>query len=103
MKKMTFGEIRSLFNKHNSDNGITQQFADKTPLRAVVVFTPKGWVSGLTEEELSWVIRSDNKFFLGTAGSSLYADCLDGSEHAVRLDYVLNCDHKVAYCYLLEQ
>ena len=105
MKKITFTELCEKFYKHNEENGVTSQFADKKALVGVVVFKQESWPDAKEEyalESRSYALSSDNKFFVpGMGGNSIYADCLDGTDRGVRLDWYLR-DWKIDYCYIKE-
>lgn len=103
MKKMTFAEVSDLFYKHNEENGCTQ-FSDNARLTAVVVFKQGSWFNAeYTEVQRSYRFVSDNKYFLpDMCGNSIYANCLDGSENGVRLDWYLG-KWEVDYCYIEEK
>lgn len=101
MKKLTWSEVEELMWKHNRDNNITVKGIDKHPITCVVVFKQGDWFrKEFTEVERSYRVSSDNKAFIpGQIGSSIFADCLDGTENGVRLDYYIN-RWKVDYCYM---
>ena len=101
MKKLTWSEVEELMWKHNRDNNITVKGTDKHPITCVVVFKQGDWFrKEFTEVERSYRVSSDNKAFIpGQIGSSIFADCLDGTENGVRLDYYIN-RWKVDYCYM---
>lgn len=103
MKKMTFAEVCDLFYKHNEEKGCTQ-FSDNERLTAVVVFKLGPWFNAeYTEIQRSYRFVSDNKYFLpDMCGNSIYANCLDGSENGVRLDWYLG-KWEVDYCYIEEK
>ena len=64
--------------------------------------TGKGMIDGLTEIQRSYRVQSNEKYFLPQMlGNSLFADCLDGTEFGVRLDWY-KADWEVDYCYLEE-
>lgn len=99
MKKMTFSELEKVFYEFNKEHGVTQQF-QKPFLTAVVVYTGKGMIDGLTEVQRSYRIQSNNKFFLPSMlGNSLFGDCLDNTETGIRLDWYRG-DWEVDYCYI---
>jgi hypothetical protein len=102
MKKMTLQEVFALFYKHNEENPTTQ-FGDEKRLTAVVVFKQGPWFNAeYTETERSYQFSSDNKYFIpGMGGNSIYANCLDGVERCVRLDWYIH-KWEVDYCYLVD-
>ena len=103
MKKMTFAQVSAAFYKHN-ENRVTTQFGDNERLTAVVVFKKENWPDkDFSEESRSYRFTSDNKCFVpGMCSSSIFADCLDGSDNVIRLDWYLN-DWKIDYCYIEEK
>lgn len=75
--------------------------------KAVIVFTADSFNKPYSVESRSYLVSRDNKFFQKSkCGNSLFGDCLDGSEDAIRLDwYIYNCDGKswkIDYCYIIE-
>lgn len=100
MKKISFGELRDRFHKHNEENGINSQFSDKNAIKGVIVFKESNWRKKYNEESRSYQVRSDNKYFLPTmGGNSLFASCLDGTDECLRLDYYFG-RWEVEYCYI---
>ena len=97
---MTLQEVVTMFHNHNEKRDVSQ-FADCERLTAVVVFKQGPWFKAeYTEEQRSYAFSSDNKYFIpGMGGNSIYADCLDGSEYGVRLDWYFG-KWEVDYCYL---
>lgn len=70
--------------------------------KAVIVFTEDSFDKPYTEQERSYEIRSDAKYFDGSKlGNSLFGNCLDGKDHNVRLDWYLGEWH-IEYCYIVE-
>ena len=98
--KLSFSNISAKFYEHNKQHNITGQYEDKKPLYAVVVFSQTSFRQRYPLKSRSYRFRSDEKYFVpGMGGNSLHADCLDGSEHGVRLDWYLG-SWKVEYCYM---
>ena len=102
---LTFGEVSSIFSKHNSENGVKSQFEDENPLYAVAVISADTFNKEFSLEERSYRFRSDNKAFLSDMiGNSIFANSLDGSDTGVRLDRYMNGDSgwiwKIDYCYI---
>lgn len=100
---MTFDELYERFVKHNQENNVTSQYSDSKEhrLHGVAVFKAENWPGNdYSLESRSYEFVSDNKYFIpGLGGSSIFADCLDGSEEGVRLDFYLNL-WDVEYCYI---
>ena len=105
MTKMTWNEISKAMWKFNEDHGYTTK-GTKERLEAVVVFTKDSFSKDFTETERSYKFTSDNKAFLpNQLGYSIFADCLDGQDLGVRIDWYMRDTEmpwKVEYCYLLE-
>ena len=104
MKKLTWDEFEARMWNHNKENNITTKGQDKHPLIGVVVYKQGDWFNKqYTENERSYRVSSDNKAFIsGQIGRSIFADCLDGLDIGVRLDWY-NSDWEVDYCYMLEE
>ncbi len=105
MKKITWGEVEKAMWKFNEEHGYTTK-GNKERLEAVVVFKEDSWDKPFTEKERSYQFSSDNKAFLpNQLGYSIFADCLDGKDLGVRIDWYMRDDKKpwkVDYCYLVE-
>lgn len=102
MKKISFGEMCKAFDEHNKKNNVTSQFEDKNSLTGVIVYTKDSFDKEYPEVSRSYRVSSDNKYFLGMCGTSLFGHCLDGSESYVRLDWYFG-QWKIDYCYLEEK
>lgn len=102
MKKLTWAEFETLMFQHNVDNNIGVKGQDEHPLIGVIVYKQGDYFKQeYNETERSYRVTSDNKWFIpGQIGRSLFADCLDGLDIGVRLDYYP--DWKVDYCYMEE-
>jgi hypothetical protein len=74
--------------------------------KAVIVFTKDSFKEEYTQEERSYSVRSNAKYFDNTKiGNSLFGNCLDGKDSGVRLDqyiHALENEWKVEYCYIIE-
>lgn len=101
MKKLTWDEFVTLMYQHNVDNGITVKGMDEHPITGVVVYKQGDYFrKEYSEIERGYRVSSSNKAFIpGQIGSSIFANCLDGTEFGVRLDYY---DWDVDYCYIEE-
>ena len=100
--KLTWNEVCKLMKQHNKQNNITSKGEDKSPLRAVVVFPEDTFSKPFTETERSYRFSSDNKGFLPNMNSSsIFGDCLDGTDKGIRLDEYIYYSWKVDYCYLI--
>lgn len=59
-------------------------------LSGQITFTPDSFNLPYSEVERTYTLSSDNKAFQpNMAGYSIYASCLDGGEHGVRLDHLM--------------
>ena len=105
---LTFGELCELFYKHKRENNNTRQWEDKKVIRAVIVFKSSNWPDKeYTLEQRSYLIRSDENYFISEmGGNSLFANCLDGIDQGLRLDWYMFNNHPhnwvVDYCYIKE-
>ena len=104
MKKITWNELCKAMWKFNEEHGYTTK-GNKEKLEGVVVFTEDSWNKVYTETQRSYQFSSDNKAFLAHQSSnSIFADCLDGTDLGVRIDWYMHdgkMPWKVDYCYLL--
>ena len=105
MEKITYAKFVEAMRKFNE----TEAFATKGNqkiLKGVIVFTEDSFKKPYTETERSYQTTSDNKaFFPNMISNSIFADCLDGKDLGVRLDWYMHGNErnwKVDYCYLLE-
>lgn len=101
MKKITWGEMEHTMWKFNEEHGYTTK-GNKEHITAVVVFTEDSFNKPYTELQRSYEFTSDNKAFLANQSSnSIFADCLDGTDDGVRIDWYMGGKDgwKVEYCY----
>lgn len=82
---------------------------DTTWNEAVIVFTEDSFITEYPEVQRSFKVSRNNKYFDPTInGSSLFGDCLDGTDDGVRLDYYMKRlpsegkRWEVEYCYIIE-
>lgn len=105
MEKITWSELCKAMWNFNEEHGYTTK-GNKEQLKGVVVFREDSWNKPYTEVQRSYQFTSDNKAFLPNQSSnSIFADCLDGKDLGVRLDWYMHdpkMPWKVEYCYLLE-
>jgi hypothetical protein len=105
MKKITWSELCKAMWKFNEEHGYKYKGNEKQ-LEGVVVFTEDSFTKPYTEKERSYQFTSDNKAFLANQSSnSIFADCLDGKDLGVRIDWYMHDKEqpwKVDYCYLVE-
>ena len=104
MKKVTWRELCNAMWKFNEEHGYTTK-GNAEHLMGVVVFTEDSFSKVYSEKSRSYFVSSDNKAFLPHQHSnSIFADCLDGTDWGVRLDWYMYDEKpwKVEFCYLLE-
>lgn len=102
MEKITFMDAVRKISKHNQQFNITKQFEDDDPLKLVIVFSKENWETNYSLKSRSYLVRSDNKFFLPSMmGNSLFGTSLDGKDVGVRLDWYM-FDWSVDYCYFID-
>ena len=103
MKKLTFEQVYERFVKHNEEKKVTSQYSASKSNRlvGVVVFKSENWPGkDYSLESRSYQFVSDNKYFIpGLGGNSIFADCMDGSEEGIRLDFYLS-SWEIDYCYI---
>ena len=111
MKKLTFAQARKIVDEHNQQNGIKSQFEDPNPIRLYIVYKQSNWNEQYSETSRTYVVRSDNKYFLpNMIGNSLFGNCLDGTDDGVRLDWYnweieyvhIECENAIDYAYIEE-
>lgn len=98
MKKLTYAEFRDAMFKFNEEHPDR-----KSLLYGVIVFTKDSFSANYTEKERSYRTCSENYGFQhGKISNSIYANCLDGKDLGVRLDWYMHGENpwKVEYCYL---
>lgn len=103
MNKLTFGEFREKMWKFNEENRVTVKGKGPT-IYGVVVMTRDSFNKPYTEVERSYRCSNQNKAFIADQlSNSIFADCLDGTDFGVRLDWYIPTDWKVDYCYFEEE
>lgn len=104
MKKLTYAEFEKAMRAFNAEHGVVSQ-ADKKILKGVIVFTKDSFDKEYSEVQRSYVTNNLQKAWLPhMISNSVFADCLDGTDNGVRIDWYMH-DEKpwnVDYCYLLE-
>mgnify|MGYP003441295885 CR=1 FL=1 len=77
--------------------------------KAVIVFSQDSFNKEFSETARSYRILSDAKYFNADCiGSSLFGDCLDGTDNGVRLDWYMKRLPEegkrwiIEYCYIVE-
>lgn len=105
MKKITWNELTKAMWNFNEERGYTTK-GNSERLYGVVVFTEDSFDRPYSEKARSYEFCSDNKAFLPHQHSnSIFADCYDGTDLGVRLDWYMGGKDgwKVEYCYLLDK
>lgn len=100
MKKLTYWQFRDAMIAFNKT-----AHKDNMRLFGVIVFTPDSFTKPYSEIERSYKTDNEQKAFWSKYSNSLFADCLDGKDNHVRLDWYMDGTEsgwKVDYCYLLE-
>ena len=105
MKKITWAELCEAMRDFNESHGYHCKGVEKH-LKGVVVFKAESWNRPYTEIQRSYEFTNDNKAFLpNQCSNSIFADCLDGTDNGVRLDWYMHdpkMPWKVEYCYIVE-
>ncbi len=103
MKKITWAEMEHNMYMFNKVNGYKTK-GNKKAIYAVVVFKEDSFTKPYTETERSYRFSSDNKaFFPDAISNSIFADCLDGTDNGVRIDWYMHDPEnrwEVDYCYM---
>lgn len=103
MKKVTWSQMRDRMWKFNEEHNITAKGSKPDTLVAVVVLTEDSFNKPYTEVERSYRFSNHNKAFIADQiSNSIFADCLDGNDSGVRLDWYIPTEWKVEYCYFEE-
>ena len=95
---ITYDELKNIMRKADKDG--------KT-LEGIIVFTEDSFDKPYSEEERSYKVSNETSKGLqdGKISNSIWGDCLDGKDLAVRLDaYMYDGEDgwKIDYCYLLD-
>lgn len=90
MEKLTLSELRAKAMK-------------KEWQHAVIVIAEDSFIKKYSLDSRSYEVNSDAKYFnFSKCGSSLFGTSLDKSDCNVRLDWYINVDWLVDYCYILD-
>lgn len=104
LERITWKELCKAMWKFNEEHGYTTKGNAKR-LKGAVVFTEDSFTRPYTEIQRTYEFTSDNKAFLAHQSSnSIFADCQDGSDDGVRIDWYMHDKDKpwhVEYCYLI--
>ena len=102
-KQYTWHEAREIMRKFNEEQSHTTKGGCKKLLFMVAVITEDSFDAPYSLTERSYEFCNDNKAFLPNMSSnSILADCLDGRDLGVRLDWYIPKEWKVEYCYIVE-
>lgn len=66
------------------------QNPENPTLRILITFTKDSFSKEYDERSRTYMTNSKQKAFGNYAGSSIFGNCLDGSDDGVRLDYYMN-------------
>lgn len=103
MKKYTWGEMREFLWKYNAEHGVTCKGVGPT-ITAVAVIAESSFDKHYSEISRSYAFTNQNKAFIADqCSNSIFANCLDGTDSGVRLDWYVPSEWKVEYCYLKEE
>lgn len=107
MEKLTWSQVCDRMWKFNEEHNIrVKGGGDKNDvIHAVVVFTTDSFEVPYTETERSYRFSNHNKAFIANqCSNSIFADCLDGKDDCVRLDWYMHGKDawEVEYCYFEE-
>lgn len=101
--KMTYAQLKSIFLAWEH-----QDPAPTTHLTGYIVFKQSSFTQPYTLRQRTYAISSGNKAFMPKQGGySIFASCMDGTDHGVRLEQYMNQEHggkdgwEVDYCVLL--
>jgi hypothetical protein len=104
----SLAEKKSRKKRSNEEKGFVERISftklcDKINWKkAVIVFKESSFKKPFTEVQRSYEISSDAKYFnYNMNGSSLFGNCLDGSDDGVRLDRYFH-EWKIDFCYITE-
>jgi hypothetical protein len=101
-KHYTWAEAKKLMWQFNEERGYSTK-GTKEHLYMVAVITEDSFNEPYSLTERSYEFSNDNKAFLPNQSSnSIFADCLDGRDLGVRLDWYIPTMWKVEYCYIAE-
>ncbi len=99
---MKYSELKQIFRE-------LKRSSPREDLSAHIIFTEDSFASHYPLLSRTYVFSSDNKAFQSSMGGySIFADCLDGTDQGVRLDWYMAEEGnpggwKVQDCYILEQ
>ena len=106
IKKFSWGDMYKWLCNYNAEHAIQKPGgASKGDyVTVVVVITEDSFDKPYALEERSYAFSSDNRAFLpGMISNSIFANCLDGKDVGVRLDWYVGHGWNVDYCYIVEE
>lgn len=80
--KLTFEEMANQLWDYN-------ELGKKPLLKVKIVLADSNWPGKYSEQSRTYFTDSDQKAFRKSISYSIWADCADGSEHGVRLDWYM--------------
>lgn len=102
MKKLSYSQFSDVMHEYNAKHP-----EGNPTLHGVIVFTEDSFAAPYTVRERSYKTDNHQKAFnRGMISNSIFADCLDGTDPGVRLDWYMHDESfpwKVEYCYFLEE
>lgn len=111
-KKLTWNEAVKYLIEFNKKHNITTKGGGPQTCTMVAVIADESLYHQdnipFTEEQRSYAFTNHNKRFIPSIiSNSIFADCLDGTDPGVRLDWYINPgtagSWKVEYCYIKEE
>lgn len=99
---MNYSELKQIFRELKSTS-------PREDLTSHIIFTEDSFATQYPLLSRTYSVSSDNKaFWPNMGGYSIFGNCLDGTDHSVRLDYYMAEERdingwKVEDCYILEQ
>lgn len=97
--EMTYGEMTKRFRNMEKNRQHTVGY---------IVFAADSFTAHYDEKARTYAVNSSNKAFQPNMGGySIYGSCIDGSEHGVRLEQYMACEHggkdgwQIERCYMM--
>ena len=95
MKKITYSEFCQKMWEHGRTHNNNEDWDDQ--IFGVIVYKAENWDKPYTEEQRSYRVGSFNRCFqAGKIAKSMFAECLDGTDKGIRLDWY---KWEPEYCY----
>jgi hypothetical protein len=97
---ITFTQLKQVMIDYN--DCLADDFIPKCTVSAVIVYKGSSFEKSYSEKERSYLVTNNNKMFRsGVCGNSLFADCLDGRDLGVNLEWYRG-EWVVDYCYFVK-